>query len=355
MLNMNLSSAYAQLPHDISGSRAKNRFRAELNWGISKMLDIMETSNKNFSIVFDYVCDIEIHFDDTLEFYQIKTKKGDSYNVGQLTKVEKGTEGSILGKIYVVKSKASDLVSKVAVVSNVPLRTTVSYDDPSEISLSVLDEKSRTKIVDSLKNELKIEAVDLNAVYYIFTRMDLQSPDDAIRGKLVACFERIMECEPSNPNALFRLVKDTVSDRACAEFVDGDQNSVIKRKGLQRQEVVSMFRKHARASHDGIESAKKYIDSLSNVVLARKLRRCLGNIIEVLDSDKAISILEDKIAEFLVKAEDVGTIESATLILKDRFMKDLTVEYGDNEKDVLAIIFLMRFKEGCYDHADVVL
>lgn len=349
---MDLSSVYVQLPHDISGSRAKNRFRAELNWGISKMLDIMETSNKNFSIVFDYVCDIEIHFDDTLEFYQIKTKKGVGYNVGQLTKVEKGAEGSILGKIYVVKSKASDVVSKVAVVSNVPLRTTVSYDDPGEISLSVLDEKSRNKIVNCLKNELKIETVDLDAVYYIFTRMDLQSPDDAIRGKLVSCFERIMKCEPSNPNALFRLVKDTVSIRACAEFVDGEQTSVIDKKGLRRREIEAMLQRHARMSKNGIEATEKYINGLSNVTQARNLRRCLCVIIGLLESDDTVKKLEAKIVEFLKEDNDVGTIEEAILLIKDRFMKDLPVEYGDGEKTVLAVVFLNRYKEGYYDHAN---
>ena len=52
---------------------SKNRFRQELCWGISKMFDLFD--KEDFCVVFDYKCDIEIHFNDSVEFYQIKTHK----------------------------------------------------------------------------------------------------------------------------------------------------------------------------------------------------------------------------------------------------------------------------------------
>ena len=70
---MNLGETYMSLPNDLSGSASKNRFRLELLWGISKMFDIYDKDD--FTIVFDNVCDIEIHFKSELEFYQIKTHK----------------------------------------------------------------------------------------------------------------------------------------------------------------------------------------------------------------------------------------------------------------------------------------
>lgn len=88
---------YMTLPHDMSGSMSKNRFRIELLWGISKMLDAYE--NGDFTMVFDYVCDIELHVADGFEFYQLKTHSGNSsYTCRSLTKV-KG-EGSVIGKLY---------------------------------------------------------------------------------------------------------------------------------------------------------------------------------------------------------------------------------------------------------------
>ena len=70
---VNLGETYMSLPNDLSGSASKNRFRLELLWGISKMFEIYDEDD--FTIVFDNVCDIEVHFKSELEFYQIKTHK----------------------------------------------------------------------------------------------------------------------------------------------------------------------------------------------------------------------------------------------------------------------------------------
>lgn len=50
---MNNREYYLSLPHDMSGSMSKDRFRMELLWGISKMLDVYDTSD--FTMVFDCV------------------------------------------------------------------------------------------------------------------------------------------------------------------------------------------------------------------------------------------------------------------------------------------------------------
>ena len=97
---MSIPVYYLSLPHDLSGSRSKNRFRAELLWGLSKILDLME-EDQDFTMVFDYACDIEVHYENGFEFFQIKTHdRCKSYTTKRLTKV-KG-ENSILGKLYVL-------------------------------------------------------------------------------------------------------------------------------------------------------------------------------------------------------------------------------------------------------------
>lgn len=71
---MDSKSFYLALPHDLPGSMSKNRFRLELLWSVSKMLDLMEKPS-DFTVVFDYACDIEVHYENAFEFYQIKTHK----------------------------------------------------------------------------------------------------------------------------------------------------------------------------------------------------------------------------------------------------------------------------------------
>lgn len=82
---MNTEDSYMKLPYDLSGASSKNRFRLEILWGASKMFDLYDAGD--FCIVFDYKCDIEVHFKDSLEFYQIKTHKVQSpYTFNTLSK-----------------------------------------------------------------------------------------------------------------------------------------------------------------------------------------------------------------------------------------------------------------------------
>ena len=98
---MEISDYYMNLPYDVAGARSKNRFQIELLWGISKMLDIYDEDD--FTIVFDYACDIEIHCKDKLEFYQLKSHLGiKKYTIYELTNPGK-KKNSILGKLLILK------------------------------------------------------------------------------------------------------------------------------------------------------------------------------------------------------------------------------------------------------------
>ena len=79
---MNKEDYYMGLPKDLSGSISKNRFRLELLWGINKIIDVHK-ADEDYTVVFDFKCDIELHRGDEFCFYQIKTKKsgsGGNYN-----------------------------------------------------------------------------------------------------------------------------------------------------------------------------------------------------------------------------------------------------------------------------------
>lgn len=69
---MNKQEYYMNLPKDLSGSISKNRFRLELLWGISKIIDAHKEED-DYTVIFDFKCDIELHRQDEMCFYQIKT------------------------------------------------------------------------------------------------------------------------------------------------------------------------------------------------------------------------------------------------------------------------------------------
>ena len=117
---MSVNEHYMNLPFDLSGSRAKNRFRNELLWGLKKMLELYKDGN-DFTMVFDYSCDIEVHKQDSLEFYQLKTQNNsNAYTIDRILKTNNSGD-SILGKLYILKydpksSEKDDI--KISLVCN---------------------------------------------------------------------------------------------------------------------------------------------------------------------------------------------------------------------------------------------
>ncbi len=344
---MNIPVYYLSLPYDLSGSRSKNRFRAELLWGVSKILDLME-EDRDFTMVFDYACDIEIHYENGFEFFQIKTHgRSKSYTTKRLTKVE--GEGSILGKLYVLIKNNFPGEVRVAVVSNVPY-SSMPADALINCFLSLPD-KDQREIATALKDELGIDSIDLSKLFYVQTNMDLEHPDDAVRGKLTLAFERIKKCEPTNPNALYRLIVDTVSEKACYEYSAADYDEILRLKGLSRKQFDELLDLHAEKSKTGISAATEYIDQLPNIRDRMIYKRSLPNVLKLLSTSWLIKEIESEIARFL-RENDVGDMETAIDLLITRFNDRFPVEVNRAEKAVLYIVVIKRFEDGVYGYED---
>ena len=105
------------------------------------MLELMESAN-DFTIVFDLVCDIEVHLDNGFEFYQIKTHKESQprYTVKSLVKVKEGEQGSILGKLFVLNT-ISTVPVKTVLVCNAPFKALSS--EPGENCLDSLSQSNK--------------------------------------------------------------------------------------------------------------------------------------------------------------------------------------------------------------------
>ena len=344
---MSIPDYYLSLPHDMSGSRSKNRFRAELLWGVSKILDLME-EDQDFTMVFDYACDIEVHYENGFEFFQIKTHgRSKSYTTKRLTKIE--GKNSILGKLYVLVKDSFPGEVRVAVVSNIPYSSM-----PADLLVNCflnLPHKDQKEITTALKEELRIESVDFSKLFYVQTNMNLEHPDDAVRGKLTFAFEKIKNCEPTNPNALYRLIVDTVSEKACYEYSAVDYDEILRLKGLTRKQFDELLDLHAEKSKTGISAATRYIDQLPNIRDRMIYKRSLPNVLTLLSTSWPIKEIESEIAKFL-RENDVGDMESAIDILISNFNNRFPVEVSQADKAVLYIVVIKRFEDGVYGYED---
>jgi len=266
-----VKNEYKKIPYDLSGAASKNRFRLEMLWGISKMFDLYH--KPDFCVVFDYKCDIEIHFNDSLEFYQIKTHKVQSpYSFNVISKPDKNTRKSILGRLYLLKNVSGKQVSmKVALVSNAFFKIDKKvYSDVEILKFSDLDDATQKKISAALKSELQQEDIDISNVHYIYTSMNLLNPENDIKGKIAGCFEKIKNCEPIKPNALYRLIRDTVDAKACYELKSDDYDELISHKGITKAQLDMMLNQYVDNTDNGVKQTQEYIESKYSMKERRK-------------------------------------------------------------------------------------
>ncbi len=152
-MNNAFTDAYNQIPYELSGARSKNRFRQELLWGVSKLFDLFDTPE--FCVVFDFKCDIEVHYPDALEFYQMKTQKViEPYTFRQLSSIKKGAKNSDIGQLYLLRNITHNGIDvRVAIVSNRFFKHgKIIYSDIETLQFSDLDIETQKSITDILRH-----------------------------------------------------------------------------------------------------------------------------------------------------------------------------------------------------------
>ena len=313
------------------------------------MLDIYDY--EDFAVIFDYVCDIEVHTKEGFEFYQLKTHKGGKvYSIHNILKMENGK--SILGKLYVLKSFDKTKSVKLALVSNSYLKDDKKViTDLEQIDLSSISKVSLDKITKALKMELNLDNIDISNMYYIFTSMNLNSPDNDIIGKIVSSFVKIKGCEPKKPNALYRLIYDTVSGKACCELRMTDYKQLIENKGITKGEFDKLLNCHIEKADNSVKNTKEYIENMIDFKEKRKMNLALAKLMRDLYISKELERMERIIASYiLVSIESLPSdFEKCVDILLANFGSDFSPEYSKVEIYVFIVLILKRFEEGVYD------
>lgn len=339
---MNQEEYYMSLPKDLSGSITKNRFRMELLWGVSKIIDAHKERD-DYSVIFDFKCDIELHKEQEMFFYQIKTRKSGNFNENNLCKINNKENNSILGKLYALYSPNQNI--KLAIVCNRPLKIRKKDIDFYEKCFGEIDKDAIDEIKNKLRIELNIESVNVDNVFYIFDEMDLQHPEDAIKGKLISSFEEIKNEEPQNPNALYRLVMDTVKQKAAYELDVKDYDEVKKKKGITRTEFDRMLDSHKKESKNGVSETQNFINNLP-LAKQRKYNIALSDLLQIQNTER-FRLLKLQIFNYICEHEDLFDDEKDYLKkISCVFNDDFDMEITDEMKDVLYLIVYFIYATG---------
>lgn len=343
---MGMEDIYANVPFELSGSMSKNRFRQELCWGISKMFDLFDKDD--FCIVFDYKCDIEIHLGNAIEFYQVKTHKVQSpYKFADLKRRKKGGQ-SILAKLFVLKDASSkDVPIRCALVSNAFFQIgNTLKSDVETFAFSELDTTDQEAIRNALKSELSREEISLENLYYVYTSMDLLSPQNAIRGKIVGSFEKIKGCEPSKPNALYRLIYDTVSEKACYELSEYDYAELVRKKGITKGELNRILDCHLENTDNSVALTRDFIDQEQAVGKRRKQKLSLAKILKDETVSRFLQRLQKEMIAYLNTIPDNLTIEDIATLLMTQFDDSFPIEYNKTDRYIFIILIIKRWECG---------
>jgi len=316
------------------------------------MFDLFD--KPEFCVVFDYKCDIEIHFSERIEFYQIKTHKvQEPYTFTKISRKNNAGK-SVIGQLYCLSNYSDSGVDiKVALVSNAFLKIKDKvYSEYETIVLSDLDQDVQEIILKALKKENAEMEIDLSKISYIYTSMDLLNPENAIRGKIVKCFEQIKGSEPLKPNALYRLIVDTAQEKACYELVSSDYTEIICNKGFMKTELNKLLDKYADKEDACVDETKKYIESLNKGVRAtQKLKSALVSICGELITSKDLKSKEINIVSYINKhiEELPEKIEEMAAILLQVFEDSFGIEYSKEQRYIFMILIIKRWEDNKYE------
>ena len=350
-----LEEMYLPLPFELSGSTAKNRFRQELTWGIEKIIKLIVSTDDDFVVVFDYVCDIEVHYNDKkkLEFYQIKTQNPPSlFTLNALLKNNNGQD-SILGKLFQLTNDKVNKSKDISgfVVSNRVLKDqdNIQHTRESEVSFDNLGQESKKFLRSNLSTIYGIATeIDLSPLRYIHTHFDFENPNVHIAGIIVQELKNYLGREVTKPAALCASLQNYAALKACNEMKFKTYDEILDKKGLSRSKVTQIIEVHNSISSNYAKLSKEWLtEKVSDYSTKIEYLKVLSNILETRDSDQTLNEIIKEIYFYLKENCDSlkGDEKDIANNIQELYNHKLPIGYDINTLFVIAILMLKKIEE----------
>ena len=148
-------------PDDNSGSTISNRYGYQKNWAMMKMLEL-ERKGRDYMIVFDYHEDImvidSLADDPQIDFFQVKSLRGDYWLMSDLYNAKDGDKLSILAKLLkhsVDFTRTRDFYFVTNSFFNTSQYSKGEDYVPSKVPFSKFHEKIKMKTMEKVRQEIK--------------------------------------------------------------------------------------------------------------------------------------------------------------------------------------------------------
>ncbi|WP_308149664.1 dsDNA nuclease domain-containing protein [Spiroplasma sp. AdecLV25b] len=337
---------YNKLIKDLGGSIAQNRFKFQRFWAINEIYNLYK-SNKEFTIIFDYVSDIDIFINDDLHFYQVKTNKNNNFTIKKLIKIKKKNNHSILSKLAILENNQS--VKSLNIVSN----THLSEKDKNnkELQKICLD-----NLKDEIKNQLKTHIEKINKIipnlskyFYIKSDLCLDSSYKTLLGNTVTFLENNFGTTSTRATLFLDWLLRETENRSTYEYEVDNIDEVIIKKGITKEQFSKLLADYNSTSNELLSNVNKVIDQNYNFSDTSKLASALTEITRnSLNSNINKTILE-KIRKYILQNEKHLTHHKSERDVIEEIVEKFnfdSVGYNHYEKKCLIIIGFVQFKEG---------
>ena len=337
---MSLAISYENLPIDLSGSISKNRHRNEMLWGLTQIFDLYK-SGKDFAVIFDNKCDIEIVSDNLISFYQIKTSD-ENYTINKLIKIPKKKLQSILSTLYSLNNKST---KSLYIVSNCNLSISDNKTSKQElISFNDLSADEKETIKEHIKKQLAIE-IDFNKVFFWRSEFCVTNPGTLLLGRTVIFLGDIFK-EPSvRAESFFNYMQSLILGKACYENACNSLEDAIKYKGITRNEFQNILNSYQLTNNSRQQKIERYFEKIYPTILERvKLKQAyirlskLENRLIFEQSIKQVSNFIKDNPKVLENTEKDAVVLIAKSVSFDDWLDMI-------DKECIAIIALIELEE----------
>ena len=341
---------YESIPPDPSGRVAKNRFRNELLWGVSKAIDLL-FEHKKFIVVFDNLTDIEIHYpNEAFEFYSVKTSITEHLDRGFILD-KNGRKHSVIGdlvKLFVEHQFTRDDAT-YTLVSNKPLfldRKKVT-DDFGLFEFEAFDQRLKTMIVSTLNDDFKTDIVDLHNLSYLWVNINLEEPETHILGRLCSLFKFLYGDDVYGPQALYNHIYTDVNHLTSCEKGIRDYDEMISKVAMKSEKLLMILEGYRFSKNKSYDPLKEYIrasyssDAMKQTDLFDSL-----DILFDLTIDATVQECLAKIQSELVEMRRKHTEISPQKLVahcEEKIRCILPLDYTEPQVTILAIYQVLKF------------
>ena len=177
--------------------------------------------------------------------------------------------------------------------------------------------------------------------------MNLLDPQNDIIGKITGSFEKIKGCEPVKPNALYRLIVDTVTEKACYELSSQDYAELIRRKGITKAELNKMLEHHMEKTDNSVSLVQEYIERKQVTIgEKRKLKQSLAKIVEAECASLELQTKQQTLFKYIDTISTDVSFEEMAEALLSRYSTTFPIEYSQTDRYVFILLVIKRWECG---------